>query len=852
MSIVKVRGLGITMQAHAPADILFVDSTVRDARELLSGLAPGTQVVWLSGDRDPLDAIANHIDTLGPVRRLSILAHGHPGSVLLSGKTIDSAFLIRRRAALSRIRKALEKDGEILLVACSTGAGPKGVDFTRGLADELRVPVRAAAADIGGAAGWQGLPAAAALFSEAARAAYPHRLAVTGTPSAGNDNLTSDAAADLIDALAGNDTITGGDGADTLSGNAGADLIFGGDSGASDNAGNLIDGGAGSDTITGGSLDDTISGGDDGDSIQGQAGNDIVYGGNGDDSVNGGSGTDLLYGGSGNDAIAGSGDNDTLYGDAGDDSLTGDAGNDIIIGGSGNDLLIASSGTNSLDGGDGNDTLSAGSGADTLSGGSGNDVFRGSTTQLNADTVTGLTAGDTILVTGHDGSGLNGSTLGSTISLGGSTLNVAGAASNLTINASYDGSDTTLTFSAAASSSGSGGSSLTVSSGGIDDLAGTAVNRTLTNNSGASATGALVENTGSGSTIFVTLPSAGAVVNSGTAAAQTGDTASLSLHSHIQASNTDAAEKSFFTGHADSFMAWKGSVPMDIRTLTLSTTGSGQTVDLFDAASGSTGTHALVIDTTGLAGGNRLALDNIDFAAIVGNASVSGGAGQNFVIGDDAAQFISLGAEDDTLAGGGGNDTVGSSWGEDLIYGNQGQDSLFGGGGTDTLFGGQDADTLAGDNDGDILYGNKGNDILLGGENDDRLYGGQNEDLVYGNSGNDRLDGNLGNDTLYGGQGNDSLNGGDGDDRLEGNTGDDTLSGGAGADTFVFSFGTGHDRVADYVSGTDSLAFESGLTYAAADSNGNTILSLSDGGSVTLVGVPASEFIALQGWDLAN
>ena len=78
------------------------------------------------------------------------------------------------------------------------------------------------------------------------------------------------------------------------------------------------------------------------------------------------------------------------------------------------------------------------------------------------------------------------------------------------------------------------------------------------------------------------------------------------------------------------------------------------------------------------------------------------------------------------------------------------------------------------------------------------------------------------------------------------------LTGGAGADTFVFSFGTGHDRVADYVSGTDSLAFESGLTYAAAESNGNTILSLSDGGSVTLVGVPASEFIALQGWDLAN
>ncbi len=102
---------------------------------------------------------------------------------------------------------------------------------------------------------------------------------------------------------------------------------------------------------------------------------------------------------------------------------------------------------------------------------------------------------------------------------------------------------------------------------------------------------------------------------------------------------------------------------------------------------------ALVIDARNLPSGSTLQLDNVDFAAVVGAVRITGGAGSQTVWGDDAAQHIVLGADDDVLHGGGGDDTVGSEGGNDLIYGDAGNDTLFGGAGADRLHGGRDSDT---------------------------------------------------------------------------------------------------------------------------------------------------------------
>jgi len=114
------------------------------------------------------------------------------------------------------------------------------------------------------------------------------------------------------------------------------------------------------------------------------------------------------------------------------------------------------------------------------------------------------------------------------------------------------------------------------------------------------------------------------------------------------------------------------------------------------AAGNGTTAIGLVIDTKGLPNGSVVELDNVDFAAIVGAATLRGGAGRNHVSGDGASQNIFLGAEDDVLSGGGGDDVIGSAGGDDLLDGGDGADIAVGGIGNDQLVGGAGNDVLQG------------------------------------------------------------------------------------------------------------------------------------------------------------
>ncbi len=73
--------------------------------------------------------------------------------------------------------------------------------------------------------------------------------------------------------------------------------------------------------------------------------------------------------------------------------------NFIVTGSAGDQVLFGSLGNDNLDGGAGEDTLYSAGGADTLTGGSENDAFRGAASELNGDTITDLSVGDTIVIT---------------------------------------------------------------------------------------------------------------------------------------------------------------------------------------------------------------------------------------------------------------------------------------------------------------------------------------------------------------------------------------------------------------------------------------------------------------------
>jgi Ca2+-binding RTX toxin-like protein len=133
--------------------------------------------------------------------------------------------------------------------------------------------------------------------------------------------------------------------------------------------------------------------------------------------------------------------------------------------------------------------------------------------------------------------------------------------------------------------------------------------------------------------------------------------------------------------------------------------------------------------------------------------------------------------------------------------------------GADVLWGGLGSDTLLGDHYAMAGTTAGANDRLHGGAGDDNLFG---DPVFFGSvGGDDVLDGGAGNDTLYGEAifvgnaaicGDDTLTGGSGDDTLVGDLPDPSaFTGARGADTFVFGPDSGHDTIADFQPGVDTL-----------------------------------------------
>jgi Ca2+-binding RTX toxin-like protein len=155
--------------------------------------------------------------------------------------------------------------------------------------------------------------------------------------SDGNDKITGNGDANLLDGADGNDRVDGRTGPDDLRGGRGNDTVsFGsakrrltidlreGENGGATGAGD--DALVGFENVDGGPKDDVIHGGGDASVLDGRSGIDEIYGHDGKDRLVGGNGADVLFG---------NGGNDTLIGDDGRDQLDGGDGNDDVCKGGG-------------------------------------------------------------------------------------------------------------------------------------------------------------------------------------------------------------------------------------------------------------------------------------------------------------------------------------------------------------------------------------------------------------------------------------------------------------------------------------------------------------------------------------
>ncbi len=194
--------------------------------------------------------------------------------------------------------------------------------------------------------------------------------------------------------------------------------------------------------------------------------------------------------------------------------------------------------------------------------------------------------------------------------------------------------------------------------------------------------------------------------------------------------------------------------------------------------------------------------------------NVSGGAGNDTLIGDDNVNSLSGGDGDDSLNGLGANDVLLGELGQDVLRGGVGNDASDGGIGNDSVFGEADDDTITISLGDDSLNGGAGTDLLTGSGDvdfqltDTELLSGigtaavQNMELaqLIGGAGDNVLDANgfSGSVTLIGGDGRDTLGDAAGNDRLVGGSGSDVyrlLA--SGTDVVVEAAGGGSDRL-DY------------------------------------------------------
>jgi Ca2+-binding RTX toxin-like protein len=181
--------------------------------------------------------------------------------------------------------------------------------------------------------------------------------------------------------------------------------------------------------------------------------------------------------------------------------------------------------------------------------------------------------------------------------------------------------------------------------------------------------------------------------------------------------------------------------------------------------------------------------------------NVTGSAYSDDIYGNDVANLLRGGFDNDHLYGNGG---------DDRLDGGDGSDYLDGGTGVDTMIGGAGDDTYWVDNAADVVneVAGQGNDVIKASADytlsataeiefmlmpapDFRavsfsLAGNNFNQFISGNNGTNTLDGGGGADRLYGDGGSDRLFGGEGDDSLSGDSGPDDLIGGAGADQFVY------------------------------------------------------------------
>lgn len=238
-------------------------------------------------------------------------------------------------------------------------------------------------------------------------------------------------------------------------------------------------------------------------------------------------------------------------------------------------------------------------------------------------------------------------------------------------------------------------------------------------------------------------------------------------------------------------------------------------IDTINAAAISSNTY---LDLTPGSTASTLAGKNLTIGTSTTIEKAFGGDGNDTIIGNSAANFLSSGRGDDLLTGAAGNDTLDGGTGIDIVVESGNVNFTL----TNTTLTGNGTDSLS-NIEGVFLIGGSGNNNLNAS--------GSSLAAIA-------LDGEAGNDTLKGGSGSDLLDGGDGNDTLTGGAGNDSFTGGAGTDR-VSETGNVNFTLTNTTltgKGSDTLNSIERATLTGGTGNNNLNASAFTLGAVTLNG----------------
>ncbi len=191
--------------------VVFVDARVKDSADLLKGVAPGTQVVQLDASKDGLQQIADYLGSHQGVSSVQIIAHGNSGDLWLGSTYLSADNVAARSAVLAQIGQDMNAGGDILIYACNTAEGDKGISFVDSLASLTGRDIAASSNRTGAGGDWTLEVASGSIESHTAlsyqgMSGYQYSLA-TITVTTGADSGAGSLRAALSSAVAG-DTVT--------------------------------------------------------------------------------------------------------------------------------------------------------------------------------------------------------------------------------------------------------------------------------------------------------------------------------------------------------------------------------------------------------------------------------------------------------------------------------------------------------------------------------------------------------------------------------------------------------------------------------------------------------------------